>query len=302
MVDLPFLGKKKKEKAKTPAIERVRELSQQGVSQPEIIKTMKKEGYEPMDVDMAMKSSLREAISPKAGPPKTKPQAPPSQKAPPSRTGAAPPEAQRPPPARKPETPPRPPEGAPSKPEASPKAGAPPKPPETPKGALPPLPGEEEKGGMELPPLPGMEERKPPEPSWKEPGEGELEKEMPPLPKMKKRKPGGRAERGEVEEVAESIVEEHMHRVEDRVDKVNQRVDNLSRKVSQIEQAMSQVKGVKQGEIKDIKTSIASYNENIEEISSRMEAMERALKDSLTPMMKSLRSLSDTVKSVKEKK
>ena len=68
-----------------------------------------------------------------------------------------------------------------------------------------------------------------------------------------------------------------------------------------MEQSLTQVKGVKRSEVDDIKTTVESYKESMSELASRMEAMERALKDSLTPMMQSLRSLSETVKVSKEK-
>ncbi len=38
------------------------------------------------------------------------------------------------------------------------------------------------------------------------------------------------------------------------------------------------------------------------EVIGRMESIERAMKDSLTPMMQTLRSLSDAIKMLKERK
>ena len=50
-----------------------------------------------------------------------------------------------------------------------------------------------------------------------------------------------------------------------------------------------------------MKNNITAYKDSIADIAARMEAVERAMKDSLTPMMQSLRSLSDTIKALKEK-
>ena len=61
---LPFLGKKEKP-GKVPSSERVRALSAQGLSEPEIIRTLRTEGYSPSDVDKAMKEAIKTAVAPR---------------------------------------------------------------------------------------------------------------------------------------------------------------------------------------------------------------------------------------------
>jgi prefoldin subunit 5 len=74
----------------------------------------------------------------------------------------------------------------------------------------------------------------------------------------------------------------------------------MAAKVSGLESTMGQLKGVKPTEVEEIKAGIETYRESMSELSERMEAMERAVKDSLTPMMQSLRSLSETIKVIKK--
>ena len=63
MVKMPSLFGKKKGGKGAPT-ERVKTLSTQGLSEPEIIATLRKEGYSPGDVDKAMRTALKEAVSP----------------------------------------------------------------------------------------------------------------------------------------------------------------------------------------------------------------------------------------------
>jgi len=53
-------------------------------------------------------------------------------------------------------------------------------------------------------------------------------------------------------------------------------------------------------EVKGIEEKIDSYKQNMNELNGRIESMERALKDSLSPMLDSLRSLSETVRMLKK--
>ncbi|MEM5797919.1 MAG: hypothetical protein QXG26_00795 [Candidatus Aenigmatarchaeota archaeon] len=53
-----------KKKPKITAAERAKELSAQGFSEPQIIKTMKDEGYSPKDVDAALREIVKKAVEP----------------------------------------------------------------------------------------------------------------------------------------------------------------------------------------------------------------------------------------------
>jgi len=61
------------------------------------------------------------------------------------------------------------------------------------------------------------------------------------------------------------------------------------------------IRSEKSNQVKGIEEKIDSYKQSMGEINGRIESMERALKDSLSPMLESLRSLSETVKMLKGK-
>lgn len=296
---LPF-GKKKGAQTKaaaapaasrTPAIKRVSTLSAQGVSEPEIIRELRSEGYSPMEVDNAMKQALRTAVEqPAPG------------------MGAAPPQA-----------PPAPVPGA--------LEPAPPVPPTEadrrrifPEDNLPPLPGapkppfamEEmerlQRTGQEaLPELPelgepggSLEGALPPE---EEPGVPAIGGGMSPLSGRRPRPMEAAALGGrkELEELAEAIIDEKADMFRKEVDGVSDEIKKVESKIHLLEERFHRLEGKKKSEIDEIKRYITGYKESITEISSRMESVERAMKDSLTPMMQTLRALSDTVRDMKRK-
>jgi prefoldin subunit 5 len=269
MVKIPFLGKEKK--PKSSATERVRTLSAQGFSEPDIIRTLRSEGYKPAEVDMALKETLRAAIVPPARQPEAPPEAP-----------------ERRPPERPRELP-----ELPELPEMKPPKRREPIPAEE---ELPEFPGTEEW----MPP--GLEKEEPPMPPRRRP-ERDIEEEMPPLPQLPRRgAPPQRPSisRTEIEEIVEGVVEEHWREMKRELDQVSAKVNSMAAKVSGLESTMGQLKGVKPTEVEEIKAGIETYRESMSELSERMEAMERAVKDSLTPMMQSLRSLSETIKVIKK--
>lgn len=108
--------------------------------------------------------------------------------------------------------------------------------------------------------------------------------------------------KGDMEEIAEGLVEEKWGTFEGRIQEIDERVEKVSERIAALETAMAEFKGVKKTDVEQIKHSIDSYKENMSEVSERIEGMERAMKDSLTPMMQSLRSLSDTLKVLKSSK
>ena len=54
-------------------------------------------------------------------------------------------------------------------------------------------------------------------------------------------------------------------------------------------------------EVEQIRSSINQYGESITEMSARMGSVEKVVKDSMTPMMQTLRSLSEAVKELRRK-
>jgi len=63
MAGLSLFGKKKTAGPGIPPIERVKELSSHGFSEPEIIDVLRKEGYSPEEIDRALTEALKARIS-----------------------------------------------------------------------------------------------------------------------------------------------------------------------------------------------------------------------------------------------
>ena len=271
--------------------DRVRQLSSQGLSEPEIIRALKDEGFSPIQVDSAMRSVLKDSIGgpgdmPRlSGPPgRDYPQPPPETKE----------EFERP---------------GPSEPDKFEDMGEPPK---------PPL-GDENMGNepLNMARFPGEEA----------PAFTPEESETAPEPPPKKEKPpflrddsgdvdieplrtfdrGGIRESREerrrvIEELIESVVDEKWNQFRGEIGEIQDKFHQVDTKIMDIEQVLGTIKGEKKTEIEEIETKIDSYKQSISEISERMQSVEQAMKDSLTPMLQSLRSLSDTIKTLKEQK
>lgn len=295
-------GKKKDEAApagfKQPAFNRISDLSSQGFSEPEIIRQLRSEGYSPMEVDAAMKRSLREvAVGPQPGPPARQYEQPAPRPVQPQPRQYAP-------------APPMPP--ASDRRRIFPEEGLRPV-----EGPRPPFKSEDMRR-MEETRVPGLPELgepgdmdidMPEEAEGQEEGQDDIEdlripgigEDVPrpsPGSKPQKDRPGMRRE---MEELAESIVEEKADVFSREVDEVSDQVKRLESKLRVLEERFQKIEGEKKSEVDEIKQSITDYGESITEVSSRMESVERAMKDSLTPMMQTLRSLSDAIRDLKRK-
>jgi len=287
MVSLSLFKKKPKSTPGRPgAGDGVRELSAQGLSEVEILRSLRAEGYGPKDVDQAMKGVLKESVT---GTPAVPDIAPARQ---PQREPAPRAPAPRPPAGQEMEPPPGPgslemaefPPGRFAPPEGDDVLGEEPEPPS--RGWRPPE-------GAPQPPAPAGRR-----PSALPPEDEDFDEEMEPLPPPPGRK-ASHVGRGEMEEIAESIVEERIRTIEAQLAELSKRVDSISSRMAGMEPGAG--RGGGSAGVEEIKAGMESYKSSIGELSERTEAMERAIKDSLTPMMQSLRSLSETIKTMKEK-
>ena len=263
-------------------VDRVASLSSQGMSEPEIIRTLRSEGYSPMEVDTAMKDALRSAVRPSG-----QRMAPP----PVPTRGFGPPQ------------PPQPQRRLIFGDEDD----------ELPKQAIMrETPFAEEDGpanDLELPRFSGMSQqqqqpqrRSPfaPPPMSMGAEDEDIEPIMPgPRPASKEQRMQSRRE---FEEIAEGVVEERMNAVEKRVEDIGDRLKEITVRMNNLQQSLDRVQGERRGDIAEITDKIESYKSGMSEVSQRMESVERTMKDSMTPMMQSLRSLSDAIKSFKETK
>ncbi|MCK5023508.1 MAG: hypothetical protein KAS04_05020, partial [Candidatus Aenigmarchaeota archaeon] len=112
----------------------------------------------------------------------------------------------------------------------------------------------------------------------------------------------GGMERKEMEELTEVIVEEKLRELRKKFKTIDTQFQQYTKQMELISAEMEKMRTEKSGEVKGIETKIDDYAKNMGEYNGRIESLEKALKDSLTPMMESIRSLSDLVKTMKEQK
>jgi hypothetical protein len=230
-------------------ISEVQLLSSRGLSEPEIIETLRREGYSTNEIDSAMKDALRSRIS----------------------GGYQPAPQQMPPPRRdymRPEE-----QYAPQ--------------PYTPQPA-------ESFEGSEMPS--GNDFEEPPEDDFDLPEEEPVQRRMPVVPSQRG------MDKHELEELTEVLVEEKARELKKSMSGYDTRFQQMTNKISALEIEINSIKNERNQQLRDIEAKIDTYRETITELSGRTESMERALKDSLAPMLESLRSLSETIKAMKEKR
>ncbi|RLJ09495.1 MAG: hypothetical protein DRP15_03570 [Candidatus Aenigmatarchaeota archaeon] len=281
-----WLFKKEKQQTETRPniipVERVITLSSQGMSEPEIIETLKKEGYTPYQVDAALKQALKNTVNVTPTPPS------------PPRTQEPLAEFKKPEPEIKPEPSPvgvkKPSEGF-----IGPDTSKPP--------IEPPI------GFEEFERLRSQTERETPRPEFESPVEpaaplGFEDEELKPLPKLVKKsdKESIKEERRRmIEELVETIVEDKWKEFTTRFSDFEDRLGDVENKISSLEKRLKDIEEGRSAEFQDIENKIDSYKQNIAEMSAKMSSLEKAMKDTLTPMLQTMRSLSDAVKSLKKK-
>jgi len=268
---LSFFGKKKA--PAVSSVDRVRGLSSQGFSEPEIIRTMRREGYSPVDVDRSIKSAIRDTASSDFSQP----------------------------------------------------FGGMPRPGEPFRGGAPRFEMDEPLAQSEMaqqrpqfgddlsmPALPGMASRpalpEPPAPPRRAPSPLDMEIEpdfkrrpMQEIPKLRAPREERAIERSEVEEIIEGLVEEKWDLVERELGEFTERMKEIVDKMKTMEDRVNLLAEKRREDQEDVKSSVAAYKDAVGELSMKIESVERAVKDSLSPMLQTLRSLSDTLKVMKEK-
>lgn len=277
--------------------QRVLSLSSQGMSEPEIIRTLQREGYQPMAVDRAMKDAMRSGAG--------QAQQPPGMMPPPHAPMAPPAPRMAPQPAYQ------------QAPYAHP---APPAP-------MAPLGGQQPFGGFEQPsfsknkyaptdwgedddlPDDDLDMQKVPRDRRLGPAAlfSDLDDEKPPIPGVPEREPLRFAEaplpkerderdkelrdrrRREVEEMVEQIAEEKWQDMSRRIHDVDERVEKLS---SEMKNAPARAAGgPAPEEFSALKNDLSSIRQSIEETNARIDSIEEVVKGSLSPMIESIRKL-----------
>ncbi|MBI4176144.1 MAG: hypothetical protein HY518_02990 [Candidatus Aenigmarchaeota archaeon] len=276
---LMLFGKKRSEVIGPPAsripTDEVISYSQQGFTEPEIIDVLRKEGYSPQEVDRAMKDALRSSVRDVGSPYRPMPRQVPSGPA-----GFQERPVQQPKPTRFEDR----------LPALEPPGMARPQP----QRRRPPLGFEEER--MD-------EDEDVPERFTEENEDLKLPEffDRPPAP-IKRLESPVRGKSQELEEVAESVVEEKFEQVKKRINDMTGKVNQLNMRISELEKKIAGAETARPGELEDMEKKMETYQDSIEKVSTKMESMEKVMKDSLTPMMQSMRMLSDTLKSMKATK
>lgn len=84
------------------------------------------------------------------------------------------------------------------------------------------------------------------------------------------------------------------------VDAINANVSGIAEKLAAIEGKVSKMQSQKVTGVDRIEDKMQLYRESVNEMRSRVEAVERAMKDGMAPMMESMRTLVDAVKEIKQ--
>jgi len=291
---------KKKEGAAQPVggpripTERVVSLSSQGLSEPEIIRSLRDEGYSPLEVDRAMKQALRTgAGTGMQAPPGPQPMMPPQRMEPPApQYGYQP---QRGPPFGEQQ------QGGPTFPKF-------------PEDKFAPTMWESDEEDMEddldkavpkekaLGPdqfLSRMDEDLPPIPDK---DEEPLPYTEPPLPKDR----GDRTRelkdrrRREIEELTEEITDEKSQDMMNRLQSLEDKVDKMASGLkSGIGEGAVSGAGVPMQEIEDVKRDLEDQKHSLEDTNARIDSLEEVVKGSLAPVIESVRKFSHAIKTTK---
>ncbi|MBU0530628.1 MAG: hypothetical protein KKC05_03050, partial [Nanoarchaeota archaeon] len=250
----PFKGKSGGSRG--APVNRVMSLSSQGMSDQQIIQTLRTEGYTPAEVDTALRESVRSSVNPM----------PPHQPEP-ARMPPAPRDTYREPMRRQPDL---------MDMERRPRFDMPEEPdrsnipdslrmPEIPRSHDDfDIPGRSEddldigmRDDLDVPPprdLPGFREREP------------MQRLDP------RRRP--RNKRMELEELAEGVADEKWSDFETETSDIRNEVKDLSERIIIIERTIRNLQGKKNTEIEEIKTTIDTYKQSLNEVGEKMEGME----------------------------
>ncbi len=297
------LGKKKGNAPPAPAAggrgvptQKVLSMSSQGFSEPEIVKTLREDGFSPIEVDRAMKDAMRSGSS---GSAQGVPQMPamPQEPQRPLQPRQLPPMSQEQPSPQQPEIDdmtgdePFSPRGFNMPPAASKNQFAPTKwdddlddmddiddvPKERKMGPDAFIDRMEDSTGMGPPPIP-RDELEP------------LPFARPPLPKDKDDRTRILKERRrrDIEELTEEIADEKMKEIAVRFSDLEERLEKIE---SYMKNAASQSGGSSPDELINMKKDIGIQKESIEETNARIDSIEEVVKSSLNPMIESIRKM-----------
>ncbi len=98
----------------------------------------------------------------------------------------------------------------------------------------------------------------------------------------------------------DDLISGNMKGFKDSVESMNSNVSSISEKLASVEEKVAKIQTTKSPNLERLDDKIRMYSQSVADIHSRMETVEKGLRDGMTPMMESLKLLTETVKSLKE--
>jgi len=98
----------------------------------------------------------------------------------------------------------------------------------------------------------------------------------------------------------DDVISGNMKGFKDSVESVNYNVSSITEKLASIEEKVAKMQSLKTPGLERLDDKIRMYSESVADIHSRMETVEKAIRDGMTPMMESLKLLTESVKSLKQ--
>jgi len=98
----------------------------------------------------------------------------------------------------------------------------------------------------------------------------------------------------------DELVSGSMKGLDESVESMNSGISSISEKLASIEEKVAKMQAGKTPELERLDDKIRMYSESVADIHSRMGTVEKALRDGMTPMMETMKILTETVKSLKD--
>lgn len=104
-----------------------------------------------------------------------------------------------------------------------------------------------------------------------------------------------------IEELVESVIEEKWNTVKRRLDSFERKFEKIEKNIDVAKDDIDDIEKVKSSKVVKLEDRIDDYEKSVSDMNEKMDSMEEVIKNSLTPMMESLRSLSETIRELKRK-
>ena len=98
----------------------------------------------------------------------------------------------------------------------------------------------------------------------------------------------------------DDVISGRTESIKDSVSSMNTGMGGIAQKLASIEDSFSRMQKERNAGVEKLEDKIRMYSESVAGIHSRMGTLEKALKDGMTPMMETMKILTETVKSMKE--